>query len=153
MYKRQLSGLYNLGPDLVDQIQNHLRTSTELVISEEIIMQIEKDKQSNPDEEKKVKRLMLSITAVALLMVLLIAGSLFLMLKGVRNVANRPVVQVAEVVGSSTHGTASTPTGSRFDLEKLDKITLPPSLAVNPLPIPQEDHSVRTVTPVKRRKP
>lgn len=153
-YIRSLSAIYNLSGDLVGQIQDHYQANNPHVVSEEIIHQIEKDKQPNPEEVKKVKRLMLLITGAAVVVLLLIGGSVFLMLGGVRSrggAVSAPTPTVTNPEAKPAAVPAATAGNAKFDLKRLEQITLPPNVTVSPLPVPTTEKAASSGSTKRRR--
>jgi len=169
-YIRSLAALYNLDAAvLTDMLEQHTRGNNGRVVSEEIIMQIEKDKQGNPEEEKKVKRLMLTFTGIAALVLALIGASVYFMMTNrhangsqVTVAATDTTAKAAVPTGipaatgnTATATTTATTPGAAFDIQKLDSIAIPPSVTVNQLAAPSEEtpsHAKPAPTRSKRRR-
>jgi len=159
-YIRSLCALYGLDSAVLLEMLEQLHSGgADRVVSEEIIMQIEKDKQGNPEEEKKVKRLITVFTSIAAGVVLLLGVSIYFMMSGRHGgaTAPSPVAVAVEpptkpvVADATVPGAASGAMSTTFDLQKLDNIAIPPNVTVNPLPEPVME-TKKTSTGRKRRR-
>ena len=122
-YIRNMCNLYSLDKTMLDEImQHHYNSKQDHVISEEIYHQLEKDKQTNVEEEARIKRMILMVAGGATALLVLIIGSIFFMVSAARAPKSPP----SEPAG--TQAVVATTDATRFDQEAFERLRVPRTL-------------------------
>lgn len=126
-YIRSLCALYDFSKELSEEIQHGIKQGMQNVVPEELIHQIERDKQINVEDEHKFKRMLTIVCVSAAALALLTVGSITLIVMNRKAATPRPG-QTQTAVQSAT-----------FDPARLRDFSIPPLPELSRLPVPGKD--------------
>ncbi|OGV39326.1 MAG: hypothetical protein A2020_08850 [Lentisphaerae bacterium GWF2_45_14] len=122
-YVKNLCSLYNISPEDTELILKNIKRDSSQVVSEEIIQHIEEEMQVNPEEERKVKRLIFAFIAIVIIFV----SSLVLLGVKLYNSYKRGGLAASSVEQATV-----------FDEKELEKLIVPQTFSIDELPAPKE---------------
>ncbi len=135
-YLRNLGNLYNLDKKMLEEImQLHYGEKPGTAISEEIYHQLEKDRQTNVEDEARIKRMILLVASGCTALLILIIGSIFFMVSSSR--ATREKAPVA-ATGTATENGVAVTDAKVFSSEKIEQLTVNQELDMGQLPVREE---------------
>ena len=153
-YLRNLSNLFNLDKKMLEELlQLHYGDRQSTSISEEIYHKLEKDKQTNLEDENRIKRMILLVAVGCTALLILIIGSIFFMVSSSR--ASKVKTPAQAAVTPPGNGAAAATTAAAdpkaFSPEKIEQLTVNQELDMEMLPVREEVKASSRAKPVTSR--
>lgn len=136
-YVKNLCSLYNIGTEDMEKMLKNIKKESTPIVSEEIIHHIEEDRQVNPEEGRKVQRLILASGVLAVLFIVILAFSgikVYKSYKHAKETAKSGQVLPAEAPSASPQ----TVTSAGFEEKDLEKLIIPQTFSMDELAIPKK---------------
>lgn len=138
-YVKNLCSLYNIGLEDMEKMLKNIKKESTPIVSEEIIHHIEEDRQVNPEEGRKVQRLVFASIVVFIVFITTLAIGGVKIYKTYKKtnvpVSAQPASTAPTAAGQPAESVVVTATFNEKDLEKL---IVPQTFSIDELSVPKK---------------